>query len=88
MRNNPFDDLQDKLDSIESKIDRLASKPDPSPDVPERLLTTDQFCDAVGISRVTLWNWDKKGITHPLRIGNLKRYRLSDLDALEDDSES
>jgi DNA-binding transcriptional MerR regulator len=29
-----------------------------------------------------LWHWDRKGITNPVRIGNAKRYRSSDLDKL------
>jgi len=27
-----------------------------------------------------LWSWDRKGITKPLRIGNQKRYRKSDVE--------
>jgi len=34
------------------------------------------------ISRVTLWDWDRKGITDPVRLGKLKRYRLSDIEEL------
>ena len=48
-------------------------------------------CSILDISRVTLWNWDKKGITKPILLGNLKRYKLEDInkllkktDALED----
>ena len=48
----------------------------------EEYLTPDQFCEVLGISKVTLWNYDKKGITRPLRIGNLKRYRRSDLEII------
>jgi hypothetical protein len=46
----------------------------------EVYLTPQQFADALQISLVTLWSWDKKGITKPLRIGNAKRYRRSDLE--------
>ncbi len=48
----------------------------------EEYLTTDQLCNILGISKVCLWNWDKKGITRPIRIGNLKRYRRSDLEKI------
>ncbi len=54
--------------------------PDPKPK--EELLTPAQFADTLKISLVTLWNWDNKGITKPVRIGNAKRYRRSDLDKL------
>ena len=48
----------------------------------EVYLTPQQFADALQVSLVSLWNWDKKGITRPLRIGNAKRYRRSDLEKI------
>ena len=50
----------------------------------EGYITGEKVCELLNISRGTLWKWDKKGITKPIRIGNLKRYRLSDLRALGD----
>ena len=47
---------------------------------PEEYLTPQQLADTLQVSLVTLWSWDKKGITKPLRIGNAKRYRRSDLE--------
>ena len=47
---------------------------------PETYLTSEEMARTLKISLVTLWSWDKKGITHPLRIGNTKRYRLSDVE--------
>jgi hypothetical protein len=49
---------------------------------PEEYLTPQQFADILQVSLVTLWSWDKKGITQPLRIGNAKRYRRSDLEKI------
>ena len=49
---------------------------------PEEYLTPKQFADALQVSLVTIWAWDKKGITRPLRIGNAKRYRRSDLEKI------
>jgi hypothetical protein len=48
----------------------------------EEYLTPDEMCKELKISKVSLWNWDKQGITCPLRIGNLKRYRRSDLEKI------
>ena len=48
----------------------------------EQYLTTKQFADALQVSLPTLWAWDKKQITRPLRIGNAKRYRRSDLEKI------
>lgn len=46
----------------------------------EEYLTADEVADKLKISLVTLWSWDRKGITSPVRIGNMKRYRKSELD--------
>ena len=46
------------------------------------LLTADKVCEMLSITRITLYNWDKKGITNPVRLGNLKRYKLSDIEEL------
>lgn len=48
----------------------------------EVYLTPQQFAKALQVSLVTIWSWDKKGITRPLRIGNAKRYRRSDLEKI------
>ncbi len=47
-----------------------------------RYITGNKVCEILEISRVTLWQWDKKGITKPIRMGNLKRYKLSDINAI------
>ncbi len=48
----------------------------------EEYLTPAQMAEALQVSLVTLWSWDKKGITRPLRIGTAKRYRRSDLEKI------
>jgi hypothetical protein len=48
----------------------------------EEYLTPKQFAEALQISLVTLWSWDKKKITLPLHIGSQKRYRRSDLEKI------
>lgn len=45
-------------------------------------LTPEEVAKRLSISIVTLWTYDKKGITKPLRMGNLKRYRKSDLESI------
>ena len=50
------------------------------PIVQEQYLTSAQVAEFLQISLVTLWQWDKKGITKPITIGKLKRYRRSDLE--------
>jgi len=79
---NPFELIEKRLDRIESSIEKLASKPDPPPPDRDSYLTTDQVCEMLSVSRPTLWAWDKKEILNPVRIGNAKRYRLSDIESL------
>ncbi len=79
---NPFETIDRRLEKIESSISQLVNMPKPETKPQERYLTTDQVCELLSITRVTLWSWDRKGVTNPLRVGNLKRYRLSDIDAM------
>jgi hypothetical protein len=51
-------------------------------EAPEEYLTSEEMVKTLKISLVTLWSWDKKGLTKPLRIGNQKRYRRSDLEKI------
>lgn len=53
-----------------------------TPKEAEEYMTPQQFADALQVSLVTLWSWDKINITRPLRIGNKKRYRRSDLEKI------
>lgn len=60
----------------------ILTREKPQPERKEKLHTTEQVCDMLSISRVTLWQWEKKDILQPVRMGNLKRYRLSDIEVL------
>ena len=80
--NNPFEDIDRSLEIIEASIEQLANKPDPQPPIRDSYLTTEQVCKMLSVSRPTLWTWDKKEILNPVRIGNAKRYQLSDIESL------
>jgi len=54
----------------------------PEPINPEEYLTPAEIAGVLKISLVTLWSWDKKNITRPLRIGNKKLYRRSDVEKI------
>ena len=79
---NPFDEIDQRLQGIEDKLQSLVNKPESDPPPKVQFLTVEQVCEMLSVSRVSLWNWDKKGITQPVRIGNLKRYRLSEIESL------
>jgi hypothetical protein len=48
----------------------------------EEYFTPQQLAALLQVSLVTLWSWDNKGILSPLRIGNTKRYRKSDIEKI------
>lgn len=48
----------------------------------ETYLTTDKASEALGVSRVTLWRWDKDNYLNAIEIGGKRRYRLSDVNKI------
>lgn len=82
---NPFEIINARLSNIDQKIDALNSKvliPENPPVNPDKLISTKEVCTLLSISRVTVWNWEKKNILRPIRIGNMKRYRLTDIESI------
>lgn len=81
-----FNEMPEALGQLISEVSDLkkmvANKHTEPARTEEEYLTPSEMCQALKISTVTLWNWDKKGITRPLRVGNLKRYRKSDLELI------
>lgn len=45
----------------------------------EELLTTEELCDFLKLSRTSVWSLTKNGIIPFLRIGNHKRYQKIDV---------
>jgi hypothetical protein len=48
----------------------------------ETYLTQNELSEILHVSLPTIWAWDKKGITIPLRIGTRKLYRRSDIEKI------
>ncbi|MCE7064024.1 AlpA family transcriptional regulator [Dyadobacter sp. CY326] len=46
---------------------------------PEQYIDTKRVSALLGVSSVTIWDWEKKGILKSYRIGNLKRFKLSEI---------
>ena len=80
---NPFETIDERLNKIQQTLDKLtaAQKQPPTP-TEEKYLSIDQVCQLLGVSRPTLWSWNKNGVLESIRIGNLRRYRSSDIQAL------
>ncbi len=89
MKLNPFDELSKQLSTeignvsfqvqeLEKKISSHENRQDEQ----IQLLTTQEVCDILKISRVTVWNYEKKGILRPTWLGTRKRYRRGDILAI------
>lgn len=78
---NPFEAIYSSLQSIEEKISKLTPPPQqqPTDQVEERFFDVKQTADFFGVSTVTIWQWEKSQIIKSYRIGNLKRFKYSEL---------
>ena len=57
-----------------------AHKPAPTlTDEVDVLLTPEETANFLKVSKVTIWQWSKKGILSPRRIGNQVRYLRSEV---------
>ena len=48
----------------------------------ERYLTPDVVADMVGVSKNTLWRWNRAKYLMPIKMGRKSRYKLSDVEKL------
>lgn len=72
-RNIIINDVKEELSSIAKHLNPLR-KPK------EEYFTRKEVAKMFKISLPTISDWNKKGILNPLRIGNLIRYKKSDLE--------
>ena len=62
------------------KIEKLLSELQANQ--PRELLSIDEVAKLLNVTRPTLWAWDRKGILKKRYIGNVVRYRKSDIDKI------
>lgn len=48
----------------------------------EKYLTPDVVADMVGVSKNTLWRWEKEKYLIPFKVGRKSRYKLSDVKSI------
>lgn len=75
---NPFQVLNNKLESLEKKIDAL-TKIDASEPNQKDLLTRKETADLLQINLATLWRWTRKGKLKSYGIGNRVYYNRSEI---------
>lgn len=73
----PLEDLKSFGEQIAEKIfNKLSVEKE------ETFLTTKQAAKRLGVDVTTLYRWDKENYLKAARIGNKRRYKLSDIDRL------
>ena len=63
---------------IESKIKKFSPILTES-ETPDRYIDTDEVAKIYNVSKVTINDWDNKGFIIGYRLGNTKRYKLSEI---------
>jgi predicted DNA-binding transcriptional regulator AlpA len=78
---NPYEAIFERLESIENCLAQLKPNTPPIQQVQpeERFLDVKQTSQFFGVSTVSIWQWEKAGIIKSYRIGNLKRFKYSEL---------
>lgn len=73
--------LQDLKDLIEHYAQQITFVQDePAPEDYEKLLTADEVCTELKVSRMTLHRWNKMGYLPCIHVGKSVRYRRSDIE--------
>jgi hypothetical protein len=76
---NPFESIEVKLSTIETILQKLKPAEPIKSKEDERFLDAKQVAELFRVSLVTTWQWEKIGLLKSYRIGNLKRYKYSEL---------
>lgn len=75
---NPEEFKESILTDVRAEIKSLAQNFQPI--TPPEYLTRQETAEILKVSLVTLSDWNKKKILNPYRLGNLIRYKRSDID--------
>jgi hypothetical protein len=83
MTQNPFEPIVDRLTTIEKylvKFDERFTPPSPQPtDKSDTYIDQKRVAELLDVSGVSVWEYEKKGLLKSYRIGNLKRFLLSEV---------
>lgn len=81
---NPFEPINARLSNLEAltletlQLLRNRNNPATTPEADE-LLTPEETAKLLKVSKVTVWDWEKRGILNARRIGNQVRYLRSEV---------
>lgn len=77
--NNPFENIDLRLNSIERLLIDIKQKPNPLGKDEEDLLTRKEACEFLKIDSTTLWHWTNKGKIKAYGIANRRYYKKGEL---------
>lgn len=63
---------------VEMTVRKLSAKQEDE----KRYLTSSEVSSVYGVSKTTLWRWEKANLVHPMRVGNRRRYEPSEIEKL------
>lgn len=72
-------ETQIKLQQLDKKLEEIRKN---LPKPITELIDRKRLCDLLGVTVVTIIDWDKKGLTKPIKIGNRIRYKVSEVNEL------
>jgi predicted DNA-binding transcriptional regulator AlpA len=79
-QSNPFEFINEKLNTIELYLSKITPTQDITPPPPkERFLDQKEVAELFGVSTVSIWQWEKNGFLKSYRIGNLKRFKYTEI---------
>jgi excisionase family DNA binding protein len=69
---------EDIINDVRAELKTLAKNFQPV--IPPEYLTRQETATILKVSVVTLSDWNKKGVLNPYRLGNLIRYKRTEID--------
>lgn len=75
-------EVSDLLTSVRQIVEQAVktAKTPPAPvSEPDRFLDQKEVAQIFGVSTVSIWQWEKAGLLKSYRIGNLKRFKYSEV---------
>ena len=71
--------LSDFKEMVKDEVKKYSQIKTETAEAPDRYIDTKEVCDLFGVSTVTVWEYEKKQLLKSYRIGNLKRFLLSEV---------
>lgn len=71
--------LQDLQEAADILAERVAQKLGAARVFNDELMSSDDVARQLGVSKMTLWRWDKIGYLKAIKVGKQRRYRRQDI---------